>query len=116
MRGDGRMDAWVWVAAIDTSTMLRLGILIADHIAGGVTDVRLDCTAVESIDDKGFGLLARYANQMRGLPKRRGQSGTLTLENVLPELATAIAARGLGGLLEVQLAFPTIPHSPESFQ
>jgi hypothetical protein len=54
MDPDGRMVSWIWVAAIDTPTMLRLGILIADQLAGGVTDVVLDCADVLVVQKHGL--------------------------------------------------------------
>jgi hypothetical protein len=120
MRPDGRMDSWIWVAAIDTQTMLRLGILISDQLAGGVTDVVLDVADVVAVEKHGLGVLARIANQLREVRTHRAKPetrGTLTIEHASAEFALRLEPLvqcQLVTVVDSQPEFPSTPTSPEA--
>jgi hypothetical protein len=119
MGPDGRMTSWIWVAAIDLRTMLRLGILIADQLAGGVTDVVLDCADVLVVEKHGLGVLARIGSQLRDVRTHRAKPetrGTLTIEHASSDLLDYLSPLRLCGLVKVsEQAFPAVPHGLESF-
>jgi hypothetical protein len=118
MDPSGRVTSWIWVAAIDTPTMLRLGILVADQLAGGVTDVVLDCGDVLVVQKHGLGVLARTGSQLREVRTHRARPetrGTLTIEHASAELAHRLSPLVEAGLVTLgEQAFPAVPHSPEA--
>jgi hypothetical protein len=121
MDPDGRVTSWIWVSAIDTPTMLRLGILIADQLAGGVTDVVLDCADVLVVEKYGLAFLARTGGQLRDVRTHRGRPethGTLTVEQAstdVVERLTPLVQCGLVTVRACEPAFPSTPHSPEAY-
>jgi hypothetical protein len=119
MRADGRMDSWIWVAAIDAQTMLRLGILVSDQLAGGVTDIVLDLADVAVVEKHGLGVLARIGAQLREIRRNRrdpNSHGTLTVERASAELAQHLEPLVGCGLVTIrEPAFPEVLHSPEAY-
>jgi hypothetical protein len=119
MRADGRMDSWIWIAAVDTQTMLRLGILISDQLAGGVTDVVLDLADVVVVEKHGLGVLARIGTQLREIRRNRrdpSSHGTLTVERAPAEVAQHLEPLVAGGLVTIrEPTFPDVLHSPEAY-
>ena len=119
MYPDGRMTSWIWVAAIDTQTTLRLGILISDQLGGGVTDVVLDLADVVVVERHGLGVVARIANQLREVRTHRAKPethGTLTIEHASAELASGWRRSSTAGLVTVRESEPAFPSTPTSLE
>jgi hypothetical protein len=120
MGPDGRMTSWIWVAAIDLRTMLRLGILIADQLAGGVTDVVLELGDVVVVEKRGVDTLARIASQLREVRVHRADPasrGTLAVQGASPDVLARLEPLIACGMVAVrdEAAFPALPHSLEGF-
>ena len=112
MTSDGRKALVVALdCALDEVHVRRLDVFAAEWGAAGMTDIVLDCTAVREATKRGLAELLRLKHRIEALPCH----GTFTVIGVSDDLAAHIGAQRLDGVLEIQPAFPTQPHSPEAF-